>query len=158
MIVQCKEEIRQIGKWILSPHFIYLLFMFMYMFIMFTYACVLLYICLWVKHNLYESARQMYVHRRVLIISECLQACLSALKRREGLWNYTYAGMLMICKPLQPLFRTEFERMLYYHKFSENRQPGRWEVKNMNVTAGKRARSTAVLWIRLCCTSVKKLI
>lgn len=89
---------------------------------------------------------EMCVPRSVLIIPECLQACLPPLIRREGLWNYAFAGMLVFGKPIQPLFRTEFERILSYHKFSENRQLGRQEEKTRNAVR-RRVRTTAVLWI-----------
>jgi len=61
MIVKCRGKIGQIGKWILSPHLIYVLFMFifMYIFMMFMYICILLWICLCrfvgVTQNLYEA-------------------------------------------------------------------------------------------------------
>lgn len=52
MIVQCREEI---GKWILSPRFIYLLFMLMCMFIMFVDYYTYVYVCLWVTHTIFRN-------------------------------------------------------------------------------------------------------
>jgi len=65
--------------------------------------------------------------------------------------------MRMICKPIQPLFGTDLERLLVYHKLSENRQPGSREGKTRSATTGKRVGTTASLWIELHCTGVRKL-